>query len=570
MKKIFNFSRVSHKVTKVILILMVTVMLIFACILVPLEIQLLNQQIESNEEQIKSVSFENFEKTLTDLLDSAVFLSTVKIFSLPENHTNEDYKNYLDMKNQLSAVGYINDYISDIYISDGEESFGLSLPTQDSKKDETYDLILSRKRDIIFESENFEIFKANGANGNEYFFHYYVKNLSNNGVLMRIEKKNFSDEIFVESDNVIYQGWLDNSDEIVFASQKKSIGKTFSVVFSLRSHEETIERKNIDFDGEKGKITVTKENKYSFRLITVLRTDSYQKSHQIFYVGLLILVLVIAFIFVVTVLINNMTYKPFKELLALVGDPSADMILDKNNAEYNYIVTNIKKIISENETLNLQADELLEKFKEQQFIACQMQISPHFLFNTLSSISGLSVMTLSELDNPITNAINNLANMLSEVLLSSSRVITVEKEIELTKTYIQILLLRYKDKFAVDWDVDETLLDEYIIKLSLQPLIENAVQHAFDWNEKESRIIISIKKENGLIVVSVKDNGVGLSEEKLAEIRHAMNDFSNIDKKIGLRNTNRRIKLLYGEQYEISVCSKKGEGTSFEFSYPIK
>lgn len=568
MKKIFNFSRVSHKVTQAILILMVAVMLVFACVLMPLEFELLNQQIETNEKQIKTIASENFDKMVTDLLDSSVFLSTVKIFNLPKNHTNEDYKNYLNMRNQMAAVVYINKYVSDIYISDGREAFSLNFDGIGIEKD-TYDSLINDNKTVIFESENFQIFKIHKEGETTYYFQYALKNLLNNKVLLKLDKKSFSDEIFVETENIVYQCWLDNTDEIAFATNKKTIGQDFEDIFNFDSKQVEKERKNVDFYEQKGKLTVTEVNDYSFKLVTVLSPNIYHKSQQILYVSIGIFLLIAAFIFTVTVIINNMSYKPFKELLALLRDKNSNVVLDKNDAEFNYIVSNIKNIIEENQNLNLQTDELLERFKEQQFIACQMQISPHFLFNTLSSISGLSVMTLSDLDNPITKAINNLANMLSEVLLSSSRVVTIEKEIELTKTYIQILLLRFKDKFKVEWDIDEELKNEFIIKLSLQPLIENAIQHAFNWNNDEAKICISIKKKDDEIFVKVEDNGMGMSETKLSELRATMNDFSVSDKKIGLRNTNHRLKLLYGEKYGILVDSEEGKGTIFKFSYPV-
>ena len=173
MKKIFNFSRVSHKVTQTILILMVAVILAFACVLIPLEVQLLNQQMETNEEQIKSVAFENFDKMVTDLLDSSVFLSTVKIFNLPNNHTNEDYKNYLNMRNQMSAVVSINKYVSELYISDGRETVGLLL-NETTTQDDAYNSIIDSKKTVVFEAENFQFFKTEDGT---YYFHYALKNL---------------------------------------------------------------------------------------------------------------------------------------------------------------------------------------------------------------------------------------------------------------------------------------------------------------------------------------------------------------------------------------------------------
>ena len=305
-------------------------------------------------------------------------------------------------------------------------------------------------------------------------------------------------------------------------------------------------------------------------LVQVSRRDAYSKNWQSFTILLSLALVVLVFVFLTTVLICDVTYRPFKKILDLLGYNQMNTINDETDAEYKYIIENIKKISEKNAMLDKQVNDSLEELRVQQMITCQSQICPHFIYNTLSAISSLSMIALKDRNNPITKSINNLAWILSETLNAEEKITTVRKEIEVSKIYIEILYTRYDNSFTVEWDVDERALDFYIIKFSLQPLIENAVKHAFEGTGENQKITVSIKIEEGVISVSVDDNGIGISPERLKEIEQGMNNFNtNSYKNVGLKNVNRRIKLIYGENYGLSVESKEGEGTRFNFTYPV-
>ena len=145
---------------------------------------------------------------------------------------------------------------------------------------------------------------------------------------------------------------------------------------------------------------------------------------------------------------------------------------------------------------------------------------------------------------------------------------TIREEIEFTECYLEILLIRRPNTFFVEWDIDEDIKDYSILKLSIQPLIENISNHAVGEGHEKINIKISIKNFGELIRVIVSDNGVGIPPEKLAEIRRGISDFATSGKNLGIRNVNERLQLLYGEEYGINISSIVDKGTTCTFIFP--
>lgn len=144
------------------------------------------------------------------------------------------------------------------------------------------------------------------------------------------------------------------------------------------------------------------------------------------------------------------------------------------------------------------------------------------------------------------------------------------EEVAYTKIYVNILKMRYIDLFDVTYDVDASVADKRILKLCLQPLVENAINHGLIEKEHDGHITISIQNQKGLLSIEVTDNGVGMSEEALQKLRERIYENDVIDgKQIGIKNVRQRIKLLYGEQYDIEIYSREGEGTRICFKVPM-
>lgn len=183
----------------------------------------------------------------------------------------------------------------------------------------------------------------------------------------------------------------------------------------------------------------------------------------------------------------------------------------------------------------------------------QEQIKPHFLYNTLDMIASLA---LTDKPENVYNAIESLGRYYRNSLSRGGEIIPLRNEIDIVKDYIELQNLRYNQLFSVDYDVDERLLDIPVLKLMLQPLVENAILHGIRPLGEGGHIVISAIQESGLIL-SVIDNGIGMSGDKVSMILSE----DEKDRRIGLKGTITRIKHYYGEQAKVLIESKCGKGT---------
>ncbi|MCM3748085.1 sensor histidine kinase [Paenibacillus pasadenensis] len=214
---------------------------------------------------------------------------------------------------------------------------------------------------------------------------------------------------------------------------------------------------------------------------------------------------------------------------------------------------------------------LVETQKQQrnaELAALQMQINPHFLYNTLASIKFLVQQGNKE---KAAGTINALISLLQNTVSDLHSTIPVRQELETLKHYVYINHVRYGDKIRVHYFVEPDSLDYHLPKLILQPFIENAFFHAFNQKE-EGSILIMIAVQEDQLVCEVADDGDGIEleraiseEEQLPAPMNKRHLFSGI----GIRNVDDRIKLMYGEEYGISITSKRNEGTKIIVTLPL-
>lgn len=163
-----------------------------------------------------------------------------------------------------------------------------------------------------------------------------------------------------------------------------------------------------------------------------------------------------------------------------------------------------------------------------------------------------------------------LSRLLWYSLKNEDKFITVREEVECAKLYLDILSKRFPDLFTVQYDVSNAVMDDLILKLSLQPLIENAVNHGLIPKEQGGLLTISVREEGRHLKIAVADNGVGMSAKCLEEVRRSVYSDMEMDSKhIGVKNVRQRIKLLLGESYELSIESEENRGTCVSYTAPI-
>lgn len=211
---------------------------------------------------------------------------------------------------------------------------------------------------------------------------------------------------------------------------------------------------------------------------------------------------------------------------------------------------------------------------EQQMMENKMlasQINPHFLYNTLEAIR---MRAVSCDDTEVANAIKLLGKSMRYVLENTGTIsVPLSKEMNYIVTYIKIIKFRFAEKINYSAEVDENIdIDSIsVLPLMLQPVIENAVLHGLE-NVVNGNIKLTVKKsDEDNIIIKITDDGCGMNQEQLEEIRKKLNNpGDNPSKSIGLYNINQRIKLFYGEKYGMSVESTEGEGTEVSLNLPIR
>jgi sensor histidine kinase YesM len=230
---------------------------------------------------------------------------------------------------------------------------------------------------------------------------------------------------------------------------------------------------------------------------------------------------------------------------------------------YNGMVERIENLIDEVLIAKMARRELEGQKKELELIALQGQINPHFLCNTLETIK----WTIYDRDvKTAVVMIDSLNNLFKYGISRIENVITIEQEVRYAQSYTEIVQLRNSSKIEFEWDVDDALLQRKTIKLILQPIIENAIHHGLETRKKGGHVLIRCREEEEEIVFTVQDDGVGLSPEKLEQIRNKLED--RHANHIGLNNVHARIKIYFGEAYGLTIDSAPGQGTTVRIRLP--
>ena len=229
---------------------------------------------------------------------------------------------------------------------------------------------------------------------------------------------------------------------------------------------------------------------------------------------------------------------------------------------YNVMLHRIRGLMQE--TVDRQ-----EQLRRMEIGALQEQINPHFLYNTLDSI--VRVMETGRTPEAI-EMVQALAKLFRLSINNGDYFLTVEQEMDYARNYLTIQQVRYKKRFKYELYMDESIKDLPCPKIILQPLIENSLKHGMS-DMPGCTLIVRARQEGYNIVLSVEDDGLGIPPEELKKLQEMLRDDSNIMVKksrygIGLRNTNRRIKLLYGSDYGLAIESEMEERTCVTITFP--
>ncbi len=332
------------------------------------------------------------------------------------------------------------------------------------------------------------------------------------------------------------------------------------------------------FDGsytEDGNITVIKSVSYTgWKLVYVIPSENIGIGAGGFrYLIVLIISLAIIGILLVNRLVSIRIASPLEKLDKSVkkleaGNLNADIYIG-GSSEVEHLGRRLQSSVY---TINkLMSDMVIEQEEKRrsELDALQSQINPHFLYNTLDSAIW---MIEDERYDGAVRMIKELARLMRISISHGRAIIPIRDEIAHAESYMNIQLIRYKESFAIDFKVDEDILDCSTVKLVIQPLLENAIYYGVQALQGEGQISVHAYRSGDDICIDVTDNGVGMepgkADDVLSEkaiVRHRSSRHGN---GVGLYNVHNRIRLRFGEKYGLKIISEPDEGTTVQIRLP--
>lgn len=310
-------------------------------------------------------------------------------------------------------------------------------------------------------------------------------------------------------------------------------------------------------------------DKYGWKMIIGIPLEQLESEVSIYkMVSILIillngLLLCIGIIFV-SRLITSPIHKLIKSMKDIENGQFTLVEMETNNDEigklkngYNLMVIEIQNLI--NRIVREQKTK-----RKAELNVLQEQIKPHFLYNT---IDAMEYLALSGKNDVLYEALEAMGSYYRKSLSKGSEIISIEDEIGIIKDYLHLQLLRYGDVFTVHYDIDKDTLKHKTIKLILQPIVENSIYHGIKPKGEQGDIFVASKIDGDFVVLTVKDNGLGMTEGQLVNLREQ--NLDNNSNSFGLRGTIQRIKIYYDRDDLYTIESVYKKGTVITIKIPI-
>lgn len=333
-------------------------------------------------------------------------------------------------------------------------------------------------------------------------------------------------------------------------------------------YEDTTVKEN--FHGEKRLVTVKTISYTGWKLISVVPMKSFSMGMT----GMRnLVVLLVALTVFAVVILNQMVSarisKPLRRLNDSVkeweaGNMNPDIYIG-GSMEVEHLGKTLRSTVAQIRQL---MDDIVveqEEKRKSELDALQSQINPHFLYNTLDSI--VWMITGERYDDAVF-MITQLASLFRISLSKGKTVIKIEDEVKHARNYMNIQKIRYKNSFEVDFQIEEDILDGCIVKLVLQPLLENAIYYGMEFMDGEGEIHVRGYRKDKDVYLEVEDNGLGMPEEEAAELLNGKERPHKHGSGVGLVNVHSRLKLRFGEAYGLVIHSCPDEGMMVQIHIP--
>ncbi|EOR25050.1 histidine kinase [Clostridium sartagoforme AAU1] len=393
-------------------------------------------------------------------------------------------------------------------------------------------------------------------------------------VVVSIDIDRINKLINQNKDFTIEDFYILNDDSIIFNKDANLLNKNISSIKSLQGIDISNLGKGstITIDGKEYFINNIKSNYNDWNFISLISTkDNKLRVNRIRDIMIGFLIFSISLVLIISFLIAIKLFTPIEEIVRILEKKNYDTIpiYSKSNInELKIISRGLENSISDVQYLKKELNNRMHLLKKARSIALQSQINSHFLFNTLENIKW-KVMEFTNGENEGSHMISNLSKLLRIGLNTKGYMNTLKNEIEHVKIYLEIQKIRYENKFEVFYDIQEKTLESMIPKITLQPIVENAIYHGIKPTNKRCTLTIRSFLLEDKILIEINDDGAGMQEEDSRSINNELQtEYIKEENHIGIKNVNQRIKLSFGENYGIEIKSKINIGTSIIISIP--
>jgi len=357
---------------------------------------------------------------------------------------------------------------------------------------------------------------------------------------------------------------------------EKSMENTITTYYLFDSKGKSVSDKRDDVSVELSTIKSNRKNlvlegaipEYEWKIVGVTDLAVYNISFtQLIPIVVAVIIITFLLLILLSLVLTRMITKPLKELengAQEIAKGNLEVSFDfDTNDEIGSLARIFNHMTKEIAGLFKQVDEEARKRTTYELALVQEQVKPHFLYNTLDII-----IMLIEMNKPreASRVTRKLADYYKSSLSSSADIVTIEKELRIIEDYLDLQLMRYKDKFTYNITMDDSLSNVLLPKMTLQPLVENAIYHGLKYKEGWGTIDINVTSEKEKAIIKVSDDGVGMDGETLEVM---LKNKDNPEEHFGVYSVVHRLKLYYGDQCNVDVISNVGEGTTFIISIPV-
>lgn len=495
-------------------------------------------------------------------------------------------RDYIESGSYSSQEEYIDAYLSGIVNSDGfivsavieldgeVEQCGYSYYNMDDYFTKYRDSVIERKGRVVWiptdtmsaryssNIENFALARAvNSSDGTVgtmwvFFSTDFVKNM-------------IGRDVTNQEGTVYYLMAPDGT--VVYSSNTSMIGKMLDTKKDLELIDENELNQSESIQTDNCIVVNSLSNLCGWRhIICVDKNVAFSKLDFIRNMTVVIILLNLIIIVFAFSMLERVIFEPLRQLSVGMKKVSQKKFVRidikeelKKEDEINALICNYNFMTDEIQRLMLEIREEEKAKNDEKIKVLSMQINPHFVFNTLNTVRW---MAIANKQTNIMKMVESLTTLLRNVAYTKVDEIRVEQELELIESYAYIQKMRFMN-FDISYDLpDKNVKKLKIMRLTLQPFVENSITHGFEKLKAQGRIIIKIYVEDSLLHVWIEDNGCGFDTNENQKI---IENIDLGDGHIGIENVQQRIRLYYGEKYSATVTSKNGEGTKVHLILPV-